>query len=428
MRKLWRKFTVAATLSGLAFAFNACQEDPILEPQTPDSDIIRGQYIVIMDTGVETKSTEWPAFEEGIKLATERTTDLLEDNSISVSNVEFVYGFVANGFSATLTDEELLRLREDERVVYIEPVRRVTTFENRPPLIRDPEQPRPILPEPLEDNDSVRFNIPWGIDRVDQRNLPLSRSYTWNGIGSGVRVYVFDTGILYSHAEFGSRAFFGFDVFGGNGSDGNGHGTHVAGTIGGNTFGIANGVNLVSVRVLDNAGSGTTSGVIAGMDWVAANHIKPAVANMSLGATASTTVDNAVTRLFNAGVPVIVAAGNSNLDACGFSPARATRAFSVGSTTSTDARSSFSNFGSCVDLFAPGSSIRSAWHTTTTSAHTISGTSMAAPHVAGAAAIFMGINQTATPQQVYNFLFNNSTRGIVTNSRSVNNHLLFTRF
>lgn len=403
MRKLWRKFTVAATLSGLVFAFNACQEDPILEPKTPESDIIRGQYIVVMDTGAETKSTEWPSFEEGIKLATERTTDLLEDNSISVSNVEFVYGFVANGFSATLTDEELLRLREDERVVYIEPVRRVTIA-------------------------STQTNATWGLDRVDQRNLPLNRTYTWNGTGAGVWVFVFDTGIRYSHVEFGTRAFFGFDAFGGNGSDGNGHGTHVAGTIGGNTFGVAKSANLVSIRVLNNAGSGTTSGIIAGMDWVAANHIKPAVANMSLGAPASTTVDNAVTRLFNAGVPVIVAAGNSNLDACGFSPARAARAFSVGSTTSTDARSSFSNFGSCVELFAPGSSITAAWHTSNTATNTISGTSMAAPHVAGAAAIFMGINRTATPQQVYNFLFNNSTRGIVTNSRSVNNHLLFTRF
>lgn len=403
MRKLWRKFTVAATLSGLVFAFNACQEDPILEPQTPESDIIRGQYIVVMDTGAETKSTEWPSFEEGIKLATERTTDLLEDNSISVSNVEFVYGFVANGFSATLTDEELLRLREDERVVYIEPVRRVTIA-------------------------STQTNATWGLDRVDQRNLPLNRTYTWNGTGAGVWVFVFDTGIRYSHVEFGTRAFFGFDAFGGNGSDGNGHGTHVAGTIGGNTFGVAKSANLVSIRVLNNAGSGTTSGIIAGMDWVAANHIKPAVANMSLGAPASTTVDNAVTRLFNAGVPVIVAAGNSNLDACGFSPARAARAFSVGSTTSTDARSSFSNFGSCVELFAPGSSITAAWHTSNTATNTISGTSMAAPHVAGAAAIFMGINRTATPQQVYNFLFNNSTRGIVTNARSVNNHLLFTRF
>ncbi|HSV76600.1 MAG TPA: S8 family peptidase [Bacteroidales bacterium] len=403
MRKLWRKLTVAATLSGLVFAFNACQEDPILEPKTPESDIIRGQYIVVMDTGAETKSTEWPSFEEGIKLATERTTDLLDDNSISVSNVEFVYGFVANGFSATLTDEELLRLREDERVVYIEPVRRVTIA-------------------------STQTNATWGLDRVDQRNLPLNRTYTWNGTGAGVWVFVFDTGIRYSHVEFGTRAFFGFDAFGGNGSDGNGHGTHVAGTIGGNTFGVAKSANLVSIRVLNNAGSGTTSGIIAGMDWVAANHIKPAVANMSLGAPASTTVDNAVTRLFNAGVPVIVAAGNSNLDACGFSPARAARAFSVGSTTSTDARSSFSNFGSCVELFAPGSSITAAWHTSNTATNTISGTSMAAPHVAGAAAIFMGINRTATPQQVYNFLLNNSTRGIVTNSRSVNNHLLFTRF
>ncbi|HSV89076.1 MAG TPA: S8 family peptidase [Bacteroidales bacterium] len=399
MRKLWRKFTVIATLFGLAFAFHACQEEPILEPEQPESNIIRGQYIVVMN-GVETKSTDWPTYEEGLRLATERTMEILYDFQISATNVEFVYGFVLNGFSATLTDEELLKLREDERIAYIEPNQRVSI--------------------------SMQTNATWGIDRVDQRNLPLNRTYTWDGTGSGVWVYVFDTGIRYNHVEFGGRASFGFDAFGGNGSDGNGHGTHVAGTIGGTTFGVAKNARLVSIRVLNNAGSGTLSGIIAGMDWVAANRRLPAVANMSLGSSASTSLDAAVTRLFNAGVPVIVAAGNSNLDACGFSPARAAWAFTVASTTSTDARSSFSNFGNCVNLFAPGSSITAAWHTSNTAINTISGTSMASPHVAGAAAIFLGNNISATPLQVYNFLLNNSTRGIVTNSRSVNNHLLFT--
>lgn len=401
MRKFLRLLPALIGIIGFSLTFQGCQKEEIPEPVAGETEILRGQYIVVMDNGGERKSTEWPSYEEGMRLATERTTDLLEDNSISVSNVEFVYGFVLNGFSATLTDEELLRLREDERVTYIEPVKRVSIS-------------------------STQTNATWGIDRVDQRALPLNQTYTWNGNGTGVRAYILDTGIRYSHNEFGGRASFGFDAFGGNGSDGNGHGTHVAGTVGGATFGIAKNVLLISVRVLNNQGSGTTAGVIAGMDWVAGNHIKPAVANMSLGGSASQAMDDAVTRMFQAGVPVIVAAGNDNLDACNFSPARAANAYTVGSTTSTDARSSFSNWGACVEIFAPGSGITSAWHTNNRATRTISGTSMAAPHVAGSAAIFLGNNPTATPTQVYSFLSNNSTKSIVTGANSANNHLLFT--
>jgi len=401
MRKFLRLLPALIGIIGFSLTFQGCQKEEIPEPVAGETEILRGQYIVVMDNGAERKSTEWPSYEEGIRLATERTTELLEDNSISVSNVEFVYGFVVNGFSATLTDEELLRLREDERVMNIEPVKRVSIS-------------------------STQSNATWGIDRVDQRALPLNQTYTWNGNGTGVRAYILDTGIRYSHNEFGGRASFGFDAFGGNGSDGNGHGTHVAGTVGGAIFGIAKNVLLISVRVLNDAGSGTTAGVIAGMDWVAANHIKPAVANMSLGGGASQTMDDAVTRLFQAGVPVIVAAGNSNVDACGSSPARAANAYTVGSTTSTDARSSFSNWGACVEIFAPGSSITSAWHTTNRATRTISGTSMAAPHVAGSAAIFLGRNPTSTPTQVYSFISNNSTKSIVNGANSANNHLLFT--
>jgi subtilisin family serine protease len=271
----------------------------------------------------------------------------------------------------------------------------------------------------------------WGLDRSDQRALPLSSTFTYGATGAGVRAYILDTGIRYDHVDFGGRAVPGFDAIGDgrNGNDCDGHGTHVAGTVGGTRWGIAKGATLVAVRVLNCSGSGTTSGVIAGVDWVRANHIKPAVANMSLGGGASTALDNAVANAIAAGVTFAVAAGNSNANACNFSPARAASAITVGSTTSTDARSSFSNFGSCLDLFAPGSSITSAWFTSTTATVTISGTSMASPHVAGVAAQYLQGNPTASPATVRNALVANSTANVVTSAgRRSPNRLLFTNY
>ena len=200
-----------------------------------------------------------------------------------------------------------------------------------------------------------------------------------------------DTGIRASHQEFAGRIGNGFTAItdGQGTNDCNGHGTHVAGTTGGTTYGVAKQVTLHPVRVLSCSGSGSNSGVIAGVDWVTANHVKPAVANMSLGGGVSTALDNAVQNSIAAGVSYAVAAGNSNANACNYSPARAANAVTVGSTTSSDARSSFSNFGTCVDLFAPGSSITSAWYTSNTATNTISGTSMASPHVAGALALYL---------------------------------------
>jgi subtilisin family serine protease len=205
----------------------------------------------------------------------------------------------------------------------------------------------------------------------------------------------------------------------------------VAGTIGGNVYGVAKNVLLIAVKVLDDSGSGTTAGVVAGMDWVAINRIKPAVANMSLGGGASTAIDDAVGRMYDAGVPVIVAAGNGNWigradDACKYSPARAPKAYTIGATTSTDAKASYSNYGNCVNLFALGSSITSAWHTNNTATNTISGTSMATPHVVGGAALFLENNPGATAQQVYDALTEASTKGVVINSKTTNNHLLYT--
>jgi aqualysin 1 len=247
-------------------------------------------------------------------------------------------------------------------------------------------------------------NAPWGLDRIGQRDLPLNGIYSYTTTGAGVNVYIIDTGIRRTHTQFGGRAFVGFDSVGDgqNTNDCNGHGTHVSGTVGGSTYGVAKGVRLFAVRVLNCSGSGSNSGVIAGVDWVTANHVSPAVANMSLGGGISTALDTAVNNSINSGVTYAVAAGNNNTNASNSSPARVAAAITVGSSTQTDARSSFSNFGSVVDIFAPGSSIISAYRTSDTATATLSGTSMATPHVAGVAARFLQSNPSASPATVRN--------------------------
>jgi subtilisin family serine protease len=258
---------------------------------------------------------------------------------------------------------------------------------------------------------AIQRSATWGIDRLDQRNLPLNASYSYTATGSGVNAYIVDTGILPTHAEFQSRASIGYDAITplAPKADCNGHGTHVAGTVGGKTYGVAKAVRLIGVRVLDCNGSGSTSGVIAGVNWVAKHRVKPAVANMSLGGGASTALDNAVKAAIDSGVTFVVAAGNENLPACWFSPARVPAAITVGATTNTDVKASYSNTGSCIDLFAPGSGITSSWFTSTTSARTISGTSMASPHVAGVAALYLQTRPTSTPSQVRNAIVTNAT-------------------
>jgi subtilisin family serine protease len=279
----------------------------------------------------------------------------------------------------------------------------------------------------------------WGLDRIDQPAPALDNSYTYKATGAGVTAYIIDTGIQFGNSDFGGRAKPGYDAVGGDAGDCNGHGTHVAGTVGGARYGVAKGVDLVAVRVLDCNGSGTTSGVIAGINWVTANHAKAAVANMSLGGGASTALDNAVAQSVAGGVTYAVAAGNGNSfgipqNACNSSPARVPAALTVGATDRTDKPASFSNYGSCVDLFAPGVGITSDWYdknaTTgpSTATSTISGTSMATPHVTGVAALFLQGNPTATPATVSSAIKAATMKHAVPTTRTANNNLLFTNY
>lgn len=269
----------------------------------------------------------------------------------------------------------------------------------------------------------------WGQDRIDQRALPLNGSYTFTSTGAGVRAYILDTGILPTHQEFSSRLLPGFSAFGDNSTtDCQGHGTHVAGTVGGSTVGVAPQVSLVPVRVLDCTGYGSWSGIIAGIDWVASqkknNPGVPMVANMSIGGSVSVSVNDAVTRAISAGVVFAVSAGNSNVDACQQSPASTPSALTVGATTSTDARASYSNFGSCVDLFAPGSSIYSAAFGGSSAYTTMSGTSMASPHVAGVAALILSAYPSYAPNQVRASMVEGATANVVTSAGTGSPNLL----
>ena len=346
------------------------------------ADAIAGQYIVVFKDDVSDPHGK------------AREKALTKNGKLKYS-----YGAAIKGFAAELSDEAVAELRDDPDVAYIEQDQTVSI-------------------------NTTQTGATWGIDRIDQRNRPLSGTYTYTSVGTGVRAYIIDTGIQTSHPQFGGRASAVYDAFGGNGQDCNGHGTHVAGTVGSSTYGVAKGVMLRAVRVLNCSGSGSTSGVIAGMDWVRANGIHPAVANMSLGGGFSSATNTAANNLANSGVFLAVAAGNSNANACNYSPSSASAVTSVMSSTSSDAKSSFSNFGSCTHLYAPGSSITSTWLNGGT--NTISGTSMATPHVTGVAALYKATFGDASSSTIRSWLINNSTANVISgNPSGTPNRLLY---
>ncbi|AKH85960.1 serine protease [Streptomyces sp. CNQ-509] len=363
----------------------------------PAATAVDGQWIVVLKNGevakVDTRSV---------------ARDLAGTADV---RPEHVFRTALRGFSAEMSKAEAAEVARDPRVAYVEQDAVVRTAE-------------------------TQANATWGLDRIDQRDLPLSTTYTYNTTAANVTAYIIDTGIRTTHSEFGGRASVGTDTVGGgqNGQDCNGHGTHVAGTVGGKTYGVAKQAKLVAVRVLNCSGSGTTAGVVAGIDWVTANATSPSVANMSLGGGASTTLDNAVKRSVAAGVTYAIAAGNGNIfgtpqNACNYSPARVPEAITVGATDSTDRRASWSNFGTCLDLFAPGVSITSGWYTSDTATNTISGTSMATPHTAGVAALYLQGNPSASPAQVSQAIVNGTTPNKVQDPRTGSpNRLLYSLF
>lgn len=382
-----KKILVAMLMAVLcAFGYTAVNTNTVNSSQENDKLLkserkIPNRYIVVLE--------DWAAGALGDDSQSEAVAGEL--SIVYGGKVDKVFKHAINGYAVEMSEKEAAALSRDPRVKYVEEDGEVFAI-------------------------ATQNNATWGLDRIDQRDRPTNTTYVYNATGSGVNAYIIDTGIRRTHSDFGGRAFVGYDAIGDgqNSNDCNGHGTHVAGTVGGTTWGVAKSVNLYAVRVLNCSGSGSNSGVIAGIDWVRNNHVKPAVANMSLGGGASSAVDTAVVNASNAGVTMVVAAGNSNANACNYSPARAASAVTVGSTTSSDARSSFSNFGTCVDIFAPGSSITSAWYTSDSATNTISGTSMASPHVAGVAALYLEGNPTASASAVTNALTSTASSGKLT--------------
>jgi subtilisin family serine protease len=340
---------------------------------------IAGQYIVVLHPGANARSVA----------------------AVAQADPRWIYTSVLDGFAAELNAGQLTALRHNPAVRYVEQAQRGGIQATQSPAT-------------------------WGLDRIDQRPLPLSGSYTYASTGTGVRVYVIDSGIYTGHGEFAGRASNVWDYAGGSGADCHGHGTHVAGTVGGSTWGVAKNVWLRGLRVVDCAGYGTTADVVAAMDWVRLNHIAPAVANMSLGYPYSAAVNTAAANLSNAGVFTAVASGNDSQDACNVSPASTPEVLTVNASTSGDARAAFSNFGGCTDLYAPGVGITSAGLASSTASSVRSGTSMASPHAAGVAALYKATYGNELSSVIHARIVNQSTAGVITgNPAGTPNRLLY---
>src|SRR5256884_4083441 len=375
-----------AALAGCESMSNPAQQTPDPGNRTAAVESVPGQYIVVLQDNVADPATV--------------ARDLVNAAGGSLLRV---YTSAIKGFAAQLSAPAAAALEGN-------------------PLVASVEADQVMRADVTQSMDAN--GDPWGLDRIDQGALPLSRTYTYTGTGAGVHAYIIDTGIWTLQPEFGGRANNVFDAYHATGEDCNGHGTHVAGTIGAATFGVAKAVSLHGVRVLSCAGIGLNSDVIAGVDWVSANHVNPAVANMSLGGGKSAALDQAVTNLWNSGVFLAVAAGHDNVDACTESPSGAPSAFTVAATEKTDAKASYSNRGTCVELYAPGAAVTSTYLVGTTMS--LSGTSMATPHVVGVAALYKPTNGNQPSGTVANWLITNATPGVITgNSSGTPNLLLF---
>jgi hypothetical protein len=421
------------TVSIVVFSV-ACQdlnkEIPLennLEPKALNSDLIPGKYIVVLHESTVSfkKSARYIDNQSSMRVV---ATDLSLKYKINPNKITRVYTNALSGFAIDLEDNELQRMKQDPSIKFIEQdAYAYASFQKKSPPGKDPVDPV----EPVDPGTGTSTTS-WGLDRLDQRSLPLDQKFSSVATGKGITVYIMDSGILTSHQEFQGRASLGFDPSGLFLQDCNGHGTHVAGIVGGATTGVAKGVNLVSVKVLGAydpnfpcANWGPYSQMIAALDWIASNALKPAVVNMSIQGGKSLALNTALDNVFYSGIPVIVSAGNYSDDASFYSPASAEKAYTIGASNTFDNRTVFSNVGNSVKIFAPGENIRSSYIGSNSSYTNLSGTSMSAPYVTGVAALFLETNPSASPQQVYDFLTETSTKNKITISGSLNNHLLF---